>query len=191
MNPVPKPQKRPPKPRQPLRRKRPGVRRRVAGPRPSDALAHPKPRREAKTAHGRRQRETGRMLFYKSMPCMLADGMAMLRTVSTSQARVWVDFCDGSTEAAHLGPRKGYRAPDNQTAPLCRRHHREPGIDGNVGGRAKWYVALSPEDRLRLRQILWTQADLLWLALPVRVREEWNRRATARTKEDGSWLTRR
>lgn len=123
------------------------------------------------------------MLFYKSMPCMLAGGMAMLRTVSTAQARVWVDFCDGPTEAAHLGPRAGFRrCPDNQTAPLCRKHHRQPGIDGNVGGRAKWYVAMNRSDQLRLRQILWTQADLLWLALPDHVRSEWNQRAAGRQR---------
>lgn len=176
----PKPQPRPKKKPKQWRRSRWGVQRRVAGPRPSDDLPFPKPRREEKTKHGRRPRETGRMLFYKTLECDAAGALAQLLNIPVQRAREIVGPCDGLVEAAHLGKRKGYRAPDDQTAPLCTCHHRCPGIDGNIGGRATFYVALSLPDRDRCRRLLYLRAAVSWNHLTDAQRAGWVDRAAER-----------
>ena len=165
MNPQPKPVAKPKKPRQPLRRSwmRAGKR---------------------KTKHARRVREWGRMAFYKSLPCGLLEAMSALEKVSIHQARVWVDFCDGVVEVAHLGPRAGWRrGKDAETAPLCRKHHRD--IDGQVGGKAPWYVARGREGQFAVRARLIAQADALWFALDPEQRAEWDARAELRGPVQG------
>lgn len=135
----------------------------------------------SKTKHARRPREFGRMAFYSSLWCMLRDlargGNIATRDVEAAMA------CDGPIEVAHLGDRGASgtggwrRCPDAQTAPLCRKHHR--GIDGGVGGRARWYVALGRAGQQELREKLVFFADAYWDGLTEAQREEWNARAEA------------
>lgn len=149
----------------------------------SAKVAYPKPIREAKTKHGRRPRELGRMAFYSNLWCILRD-LAQGGNIEPDLIEVASD-CGrgawGTIEVAHLGDRgaKGTggwrRAPDKLTAPLCRKHHR--AIDGTVGGRAPWYVSRGREWQQELRAKLVRFASYYWDGLAPHVRAEWDRKA--------------
>ena len=169
IRPVPKPTKRPPKPRQPLRRGKP--------------LERSWMRKGAKkTKHARRAREFGRMAFYSSLWCMLRD-ISRAGRLPTPINEV-TQACEGPIEVAHLGDRGATgtggwrRAPDAKTAPLCRHHHRS--IDGRVGGKAPWYVALGREGQRELRADLVLFADLYWQGLTEEGRAHWDAVASSR-----------
>jgi len=165
----PKPRRAPKEPQRlkrktPLRAKRWGVSR---GP--------------SKTKHARRPRNFARMAFVKTLPCGLADAFFVVAggLVGAPQP----EACAGHVEAAHLGDRAGFRrCSDDETAPLCRRHHRVPGIDGNVGGRAPWYVALGRDGQRALRAELVSLATEEWEALGEAGRRHWDEMAAARRR---------
>jgi hypothetical protein len=128
------------------------------------------------TAHSRRPREWGRLAYYKTLPCdMFASCVAQF---PDALVMFW-GACLGRTEVAHLGDRAGWRrCPDSETAPLCRHHHQD--IDGRIGGRAPWYVALGREGQRALRERLVARADLRWSTLTTNQRQDWNARAMER-----------
>lgn len=158
----------------PVKREKPkrwGVRRRVAGPRPSDALPFPKPRREEKTAHRRRSREWGFMAFCH------ARGCEMRLDTDTQRLLGITHICRGRLEFSHLSDLKRYDVGDIGAA-LCWTIHR--GIDGKEGGKAKWYVALSREGQRTIRMRLANRARAAWDALTDAEREHWEAIAAAR-----------
>lgn len=165
----------------------------LAFPKPVKKVkASPKPiprswmRKSARgTKHSRREREFGRMAFYSSLWCMLRD---LARGGSIPPANVSAAMaCDGPIEVAHLGDRGATgtggwrRAPDATTAPLCRHHHR--GIDGKVGGKAPWYVALGREGQSELRGLLVLFSSNYWDGLTPAGRAEWDANAERQRKE--------
>lgn len=179
MNPQPKPTKRPPKPRQPLRHgkaltaKRWGVHRKLkkSVPNPQAAkVAYPKPTREAKTKHGRRPREWGFMHFCHARGCELDLDRDLQHLLGIKHV------CTGPLEFAHLSDKKRYDIGD-VGACLCRdAAHR--GIDGKVGGKATWYVALGKRGQnLLVRMRLSNRARAAWDALTPAQRAEWDRKA--------------
>jgi hypothetical protein len=171
IRPVPKPVPRPKKPSKPLRSRR---RRR---PRVEQVQqAFPKPTRPEGTKHRRRAREFGRMAFYAHLWCMLLD-LARGGNAEPRHMEAWL-ACEGPIEVAHLGARAGWRrCSDDQTAPLCRKHHRQ--IDGKVGGRARWFVELGREGQREVREKLIRFAGYYWDGLTPEGRGEWDRRAAA------------
>jgi hypothetical protein len=159
IRPCPKPVKRVKEPK-PLRAKRWGVSKSKRG-----------------TAHGRRERQWGRMMYYKTLPCDMRTTFALVFPFEFEGSRPGV--CFGCIEVAHLGERAGWRrCPDRQTGPLCQRHHRD--IDGRIGGRAPWYVALGREGQRALRGRLVARADLRWSTLTGNQRADWEARAMER-----------
>jgi hypothetical protein len=149
--------------------------------RPLPPLLFPKPARRPGTKHSRRPRERGRMKFYSQLWCLLRDlannGNLQPHLVDAGLA------CRGPIEVAHLGDRGATgtggwrRAPDRATAPLCRKHHR--AIDGKVGGKAPWYVALGRHGQQELRAKLVQFAGFYWDGLNDEGRAAWERRAAA------------
>jgi hypothetical protein len=116
------------------------------------------------------------MRFYSSLWCMLLDlsnGGNLSPALMSS-----ILACGGPVEVAHLGPRAGWRrGKDAETAPLCRKHHR--AIDGTVGGRAPWYVALGRDGQRELREKLVRFAGYYWDGLAPYVRQRWNEHRAA------------
>jgi hypothetical protein len=163
MTPVPKPTKRPPKPRKQLRAKRWGVSKSKRG-----------------TAHSRRPREFGRMMYYSTLRCDVATAMEeAFRTTIGCRARSTIGPCHGRVEVMHLRDTASqHRAKDHLTAPGCVRHHHD--IDGDLGGRAPWYVALGREGQRALREQLIARADLKWSTLTGAQRADWEARAMER-----------
>lgn len=192
IRPQPKPVRAPKKPRQPMRRGKPierkrwGTSRRVDGKRAlklpeSFQPKFPKPVSPKGTKHRRRPRELGRMLFYSGLWCMLRR-LARNGNIPPANVAIIMSY-GGPIEVAHLGDRGATgsggwrRAPDRLTAPLSRDAHR--AIDGKVGGKAPWYVALGREGQRELRRLLVLFADNYWQMLTPEGRAEWDRKAAA------------
>jgi hypothetical protein len=177
IRPQPKPT-RAPKERSRLRQVSPKRAARIAAGEERPGMKRGRPmRRKGDTAYANRDREFGRMAFYHSLWCMLRDlargGNVEPRHMMAALA------CEGPIEVAHLGERAGYRrCSDAETAPLCRRHHR--GIDGTVGGRAKWYSELGREDQRDLRDRLIRFSAYYWDGLTPAEQAKWEQIAEAR-----------
>ncbi len=140
----PKPVRSPKEPK-PLRPKRWGVSRSARG-----------------TKHSRRPRDFDRMRFLSDLGSCAVSAWF----VSPASGKRWVltsdlaELCSGRIEVAHLslGKTAGRRrAPDAQTAPICHQHHTD--IDGKIGGKGPWYVALGYEGQQKLRRWLIDWAD--------------------------------
>jgi hypothetical protein len=122
------------------------------------------------------------MAFYAGLWCMLRD-LARGGNMPPHLEDVAM-ACNGPIEVAHLGDRGATgtggwrRAPDATTAPLCRRHHR--AIDGTVGGKARWYVALFREGQQELRAKLVYFANAYWEGLTDHGRKHWDALAASR-----------
>lgn len=158
----------------PLQRSKPLARsgrlkRKGSGP----ALAFPKPERPKGTSYSRRPRETGRMVFYKSLPCDV-------RQV------VWLTFgnsigdCEGETQAMHLGEHGlSNKCDDQYTGPGCRGHHDD--LDGRSGRLKRlWWTSLTKTEQLLVKFHLVTRAKRQWDALTDGERARWNARANNR-----------
>lgn len=191
IRPQPKPVRKE-KPRRPLRaRRRPRAETAARASRRAAkaALALPPPVAPRGTKHARRPRERGRMLFYSRLWCMLRD-IALTGNVEPRLIGVATDCGKGpfwsGIEVAHLGDRGATgtggwrRAPDDKTAPLCRKHHK--AIDGKEGGKAPWYVALGREGHRELRAKLIRFAGYYWDALTDDGRAHWETQAAARDR---------
>lgn len=134
----------------------------------------------SKTAHARRTREWGRMAFVRTLPC--AVSMAYCIVAGNRPGAPLPGPCSGHIECMHLGDRAGWRrCPDAETAPGCRAHHRD--IDGQVGGRGKWYVALGREGQRAFRDELASMASDAWESLGVAGRAHWDELAAASRAE--------
>lgn len=70
-----------------------------------------------RSAYATRERDTQRMLFVKTLPCAVRDGVP------------WATHhtpCSSVVEADHAGARGvGRKASDDTVIPLCSQHHRE------------------------------------------------------------------
>lgn len=156
----PKPVKRPKKSPAPMRRSKPigrkswGVKRKAGG-----------------TAHGRRRREPGFVHFCHERGCELALDAELQHLLSVSH-----DCSFEPVEFAHLHDLRRY-APGDVGAGLCRPVHR--GIDGKVGGKLPWYVALGYDGQHMIRMRLANRARAAWDALTDEQRAEWERKAAA------------
>lgn len=73
-----------------------------------------------RSTYRKRQRDTPRMLFVKTMICSVI-------AIPPPWISVWeITPCSGVIEADHMGARGvGRKAPDDTCAPLCTGHHRE------------------------------------------------------------------
>jgi hypothetical protein len=119
------------------------------------------------------------MAFYSHLWCMVRE---LASTGGTwpkyEDAMLAMLACSGPIEVAHLGARAGWRrGKDSETAPLCRQHHRD--IDGRVGGRAPWYVALGRDSQRDVREKLVAMAAAYWDYLSDSGRASWDARAAA------------
>jgi hypothetical protein len=115
------------------------------------------------------------MAFYSQLWCMMRD-LARTGNVVPSAIPDAMN-CTGRIEVAHLGSRAGWRrCSDAETAPLCRQHHRD--LDGRVGGKASWYVALGRAGQAELRGRLVQFADFYWQTLTPKQRDEWDAKAS-------------
>jgi hypothetical protein len=119
------------------------------------------------------------MAYYKTLPCDVAAAYYAEQCWRYSVDGSGPGPCEGRVEVMHLRSESSqHRAPDYRTAPGCKRHH--VGIDGAIGGRAPWYVALGREGQRALREALVARADLKWSTLTGRERDDWQARATSR-----------
>lgn len=158
----PKPAKRPPKSRQPIRRstsierKSWGVKRKAGG-----------------TAHSRRTRELGFMMFCRGRGCELARDVDLQRVLGISH-----DCSFERVEFAHLSDLKRYDPAGDIGAGLC--HNLHSGLDGNrIGGKPAWYVAMDRQGQHNIRMRLANRARMAWEALSAEERAEWDRKAEA------------
>jgi hypothetical protein len=152
----------------------PGARRigrKVAGPRPSDVLPFPKPRREKKTKHGRRPREHEFMAFCHARGCEMKRDTELQRVLGISHRR-----CRGRLEFAHLSDLKRYDVGD-VGACLCEEIHE--AIDGETGGKGWWYAPLDWTAQHTVRMRLANGARRAWDALTQAERDAWEERAAA------------
>lgn len=126
--------------------------------------AYPKPEAKRGTKHARRVREWGRMAFARWRGC----------DVRSAFVEEFGFFADGGVPTPcsdglqymhlHLGKNAGRRrAPDHSGACGCVTHHQ--GIDGKIGGKAPWYVALGFDGQQRLKLRLVTRQREAWDAL--------------------------
>lgn len=144
-------------------------------------FAHPKPQRAKGTAHSRRPREFGKMFFLRTLPCRVREVWlsVVLNAGHNRDGLPEPPRCDSIIEVMHLGSKRkrgGWRrADDSETARGCRVHHR--GIDGTVGGRGPWYVALGEDGQTELRRRLVALNDAEWLALTPESRALWDEEA--------------
>lgn len=173
MTACPKPVKRTPRPRKPLRQGKP-LERRTPLPRPTKPIARTwmKPGKR-KTAHARRERHWGFMAFTRSQPCDVRQSY-----VKEFRFSIYRDLapCLGAVQFMHLPLTVGRRrGPDMHGAAGCEVHHHD--IDGDVGGKGPWYVALGYEGQQRLRERLRSRSLARWEALTPEARAEWDRMA--------------
>lgn len=119
------------------------------------------------------------MAFYKTLSCDVPKAYA-----DTFGEDWWdidggipeTDECTGPVQVMHLREHASQkRAPDYRTAPGCKHHHQD--IDGKVGGRGPWYVALGREGQRALRDRLVARANLRWLMLTGNQRADWDARS--------------
>lgn len=117
------------------------------------------------TKHSRRPRELGRMAWLHSLRVCFVKKLfhALVETP-----------CEGELQVMHLGPRKGYRAPDNQTQLGCRHHHED------IDQARDWFLTLDNAQRADVERILYEKATESWMALTSDERDEWNRIAADR-----------
>jgi hypothetical protein len=114
------------------------------------------------TKHGRREREFGRMKCAReTMAC------AALLLAATSD----IGPCIGRAEYMHLGPRKGYRAPDCEGAKGCSQHHQD------IDQTRAWYLALTDEARADFRARAIAAQKEAWDSLTPEQRAWWDERA--------------
>jgi len=128
------------------------------------------------------------MAFYASLWCILRD-IALTGNIEPHLVEA-ATACGRGTywsgiEVAHIGDRGATgtggwrRAPDDKTAPLCRKHHK--AIDGKEGGKAPWYVALGRDGQRELRAKLVRFASYYWDGLTDDGRAHWDVRAAGGT----------
>jgi hypothetical protein len=118
VTPCPKPVKREPKPRRPLRR-------------------HTRLKAKGNTSHARRPRDTDYMGKVAKLPCVVRE------LVSHSVLAYNGCLCGGRIEVNHIGGRYGVDS-DRNTVPMCREHHRD--WTGRVGGGG-YFAGWSPGRR--------------------------------------------
>lgn len=129
----------------------------------------PMRRGPGKTAHARREREFGFMMFCRERGCELALDHELQRLIGISH-----DCSFEPVEFAHLHDRRRY-APGDIGAGLCVTTHR--GIDGRLGGKLPWYAALDHVGQHTFRMRLANRARAAWDALSDEERTDWERRA--------------
>lgn len=87
-----------------------------------------------RTKYARRERDTPRMLWVKSLPCcvsLIRMGMSVgADRVAPAVAGDWLgpmpDACNGPVHAHHAGEHgTGNKAPDDAVIPLCEHHHAD------------------------------------------------------------------
>lgn len=151
------------------------------------SLALPPPVAPEGTFHARRKRETGFMTFQRAFGCDVRAAFAE-EFPDLWEFRVAGLVPGPCPPGAHIefmhlplmvGRRRG---PDKHGAPGCALgpdagHHKE--IDGRVGGKGRWYVALGYEGQQRFRERLRSRALARWDALTPEERAEWDTRARA------------
>lgn len=137
------------------------------------------------TSHSRREREWGRMAFAHTWPCDVAGAYdeEFRGVYPTFEAlALGPQPCGGRRQYMHLHLEEGSgkRAPDHQGAIGCEDHHKD--IDGKVGGKGRWYVALGGEGQLRLRRRLVERQCARWDELTQTGRAIWDRIAKVRRR---------
>lgn len=189
MNPVPKPVRRPKKQRARLgarRRTRAETAARASRKAAKARLALPPPEVPKGTSHARRKRETGFMCFQREFGCDVRAAFAE-EFPELAAAGLGPGFCPSGAwvEFMHLPLTVGRRrGPDKHGAGGCalgteEGHHRE--IDGRIGGKGRWYVALVYEGQQRLRERLRSRSLARWEALSPEQQAEWDCRAASRS----------
>lgn len=98
----------------------------------------PLKRRRAKPRRSKRMRDVEHLLLVKQLPCcrpVVCRG-GELRKQQTDE---W-ERCEGPIEADHAGRRPlGRKCSDDETIPLCRRHHRDrTDLRGVFAGFDAW-----------------------------------------------------
>jgi alkylhydroperoxidase/carboxymuconolactone decarboxylase family protein YurZ len=126
------------------------------------------------TKHSRRPREWGYMAFCHARGCEL------YLDVATQGMLGFQHHCQGRLEFAHLSDKKRYDVGD-VGACLCQTTHK--GIDGKVGGKAPWYVALDRTGQRMIRMRLADRARRDWDALTPAQRAHWDDVGELRRKE--------
>lgn len=126
------------------------------------------------TAHSRRPREWGFMAFCHDRGCELR------RDVDTQNLLGLVHVCKGPVQFAHLSDLKRYDVGDKGSG-LCRDAAHQ-GIDGMVGGKAPWYVALGKDGQKLIRDRLANRARRAWEAFTDEQRAAWEDIAVARRR---------
>jgi hypothetical protein len=166
VTPCPKPVKREKKKPRGLRAKRWGVRRKAGG-----------------TAHSRRPREWGRMVWLHSLRMCFVWGFFathyQLEVADEKGAAMiqWrligrVPACGGPFQCAHLFGR--YNNGDDKTILACRDHHMD------IDQTRRWFLVLAKPERLWLRTFLAARATAAWEALPIEERARWYEIGAAR-----------
>lgn len=180
IRPQPKPVKRVKK-RKPLRARKPIERKtrlRAGKPRPAAE--------KRETAYRRRKREqfeTGRMMFAKTFGCDVALTIWTLvgEIPEARDAIRLLEQCNGPIEYMHLGSKRKnggwHKCDDEEGASGCRCHHRAPGIDGGVGGKARWYMALDVDGQALFKKRLIQRQQERWDALTDEQRANWGQLA--------------
>jgi hypothetical protein len=79
-------------------------------------------RSKGKGKYARRERDLAYMKLVKTLPC----AVSATPTRWTRIAPALCTLCTGEVQADHAGSRAmGRKCPDDETIPLCRKHHRE------------------------------------------------------------------
>jgi hypothetical protein len=91
--------------------------------------------------------------------------------VAETYIEEWVGPCEGEFQVMHLGARKGYRAPDSQTALGCRRHHED------IDQARDWFRSETKDRRAAIERGIYEQATIEWEALTDAERAQWAERA--------------
>lgn len=131
------------------------------------------------TSHRRRRREWGRMAYAHTLGCDVWFAYAE-EFGAVGAAHAGIGPCRGRREYMHLHLEEGsgVRAPDHQGAIGCEGHHED--IDGEVGGKGPWYVALGRDGQLRLKRRLVDRQRARWDALAPEERAHWDEVGEAR-----------
>lgn len=131
------------------------------------------------TKHARRERQFGKMAFLATRPCDVVPAFWEVVLALPEYEGQAPGPCRGRVEVMHLREHaQQHRASEDRVAPGCgHQHHKD--IDGKVGGRGPWWVALGRELQAKLKDALSARATAAWMALSPEERAGWDAKAAA------------
>jgi hypothetical protein len=124
------------------------------------------------------------MAYLSTLPCDVLDAYCEEFGAPHAASALYIGACAGRVQVMHLGDRKGYRPPDNQTDSGCEQHHHD--IDGDLGGCGRWFVGLGDDRRRRLEYRLIARGTAKWMALTPEERAGWDERAAPANRRRAS-----